>query len=302
MNRFKDITIIDNLAAFERLISKNPKTYDVNLKVLPGYLEDRFSYLNPHEEIPLVRRRFNSVYFISEGQNEILIGPKHYQLKPHDLVIVPENMVYAATHINKCCGFFIHFKTEFLQSHLKEMVFIEFPFLDSEAEHIFHLNHQESGNIQQSFQELIREFERSSLEKDALLKSYLEILMIRIREIYRPLHDSEKKRPSSALNLAHNFKQLAEEHFLEIREIKQYAEMLNITPGHLSDTVHEAWGISPRTVINHLLLSEAKILLTSSDIPLSEIAHKLRFEDQSHFSHFIKQHTGATPLELRKSQ
>jgi AraC family transcriptional regulator, transcriptional activator of pobA len=302
MNRFKDITIIDNLAAFERLISKNPKSYDVNLEVLPGYLEDRFSYLNPDEEIPLVRRRFNSIYFISEGQNEILIGPQHYQLSPHDLVIVPENMVYAASHIQRCCGFFIHFKTEFLQSLLKEMVYIEFPFLDSEAEHILHLKPKESESIVKSFQDIMKEFERPSLEKDSLLKYYLEILLLRIREIYRPLPHPRAIPKSGALHIANNFKHLAEENFLEIREVKQYAEMLNITPGHLSDTVQKALGISPRTVINNLLLSEAKILLTATDISISEIAQKLRFDDQPHFSHFIKHHTGITPKELRKSQ
>jgi AraC family transcriptional regulator, transcriptional activator of pobA len=41
-------------------------------------------------------------------------------------------------------------------------------------------------------------------------------------------------------------------------------------------------------------------LLTGTDLSIAEITYKLGFDDQSHFSHFIKRHTGITPLQLRK--
>jgi AraC-like DNA-binding protein len=43
-----------------------------------------------------------------------------------------------------------------------------------------------------------------------------------------------------------------------------------------------------------MLLLEAKVLLGSTDLTVTEIAHRLQF------GHFIKQHTGCSPLALRK--
>jgi AraC-like DNA-binding protein len=85
-----------------------------------------------------------------------------------------------------------------------------------------------------------------------------------------------------------------------IREVKTYAEMLNITPQYLSEIVKTTLGISPRKVINRMLTQESKILLGSTNKTLSEIAYLLRFDDQAHFSHFMKIQTGSTPTEWRK--
>lgn len=85
-----------------------------------------------------------------------------------------------------------------------------------------------------------------------------------------------------------------------MRSVQQYAQLLYITPKHLSEVIKTHTGKSPRDIINDMLLLEAKVLLGSTDKTVTEIAHTLCFEDQSHFSHFIKKHTGCTPLELRK--
>ena len=45
-------------------------------------------------------------------------------------------------------------------------------------------------------------------------------------------------------------------------------------------------------MIHDILLLEAKVQLGSNDKTISEIAHALHFEDQSHFSHFIKNEPG----------
>jgi len=46
-------------------------------------------------------------------------------------------------------------------------------------------------------------------------------------------------------------------------------------------------------------LTEAKVLLKQTEKTISEIAHELKFEDQSYFSRFFKKHTCVTPQEYR---
>jgi len=102
------------------------------------------------------------------------------------------------------------------------------------------------------------------------------------------------------MKLANRFKHLLERNFIEKREVKQYADELNITPKYLLDVVKKTFGKTPRQMINDMLLLEAKVLLGSTDLGISEIAYKLHFDGPSHFCHFIHQHSGRSPQRLRE--
>jgi AraC family transcriptional regulator, transcriptional activator of pobA len=296
----RDILIIENLADFEKKINRDNRSYDINMMVMPGTLEDKHKDVDPEKGIQALRRQFNLVYIILGGVHDVHLGADYRWLKPNDLVIVPENFLYASSHVRDCVGYCMHFKTEFIQSLLKGSLADEFPYFDLEAEHIVNVTTDESELIQQSFRDIIAEYERFSPEKDYLLRNYIHILLLRIREIYRPYAKKIGENATRSVKIANQFKHLVEKKFIEMREVKQYAEQLYITPRHLSEVVKTTTGKSPREIINDMLLLEAKVLLGSTDKTITEIAHQLRFEDQSHFHRFIKQHTGSTPLQLRQ--
>lgn len=296
----KDILNFENLAAFEKLINRDPTPYDINMMVMPGTLQEKHKNVDPEKGNPSLRRQFNLVFLFLEGVHDLQLGVDYHWLKPNDLVIVPENIVTASPHIRNCTGYCIHFKTEFLQPLLNGPIAGQFPFFDAEAEHIINLSPEYSKLIQQSFRDIIREYDRFSYEKDYLLRNYIHILLLRIREIYRPYINNLNTTLSGRMKLANRFKRLVEKNFREVRAVSQYARMLNISPGHLSQVVKSETGLSPRKIINNMLLLESRVLLGSTDKTISEIAHLLRFEDQAHFSHFIRQQSGLTPTGLRK--
>ncbi len=297
MSKAKNILTIESLEKFERLINRDFKPYDINLMVMPGTLEDKHKNC---ENIPALRRQFHLVYLFLSGEHDVKLGAEQTQLRPNDLVIVPENMLYASDHISKCKGFCIHFKTEFIQPLLSKSLPEEFPFFHFDTEHIINLNNEERNLIQQSFKDILKEYDRFSPEKDHLLQNYILILLLRVREIYKVHVKQIKKSMTRGEQLANSFKHLVEKHFVEMRAVNEYATKLNITPAHLSDVVKKTFGRPPLEIIHDMLFLEAKVLLGSSDKSVSEIAHALRFEDQSHFSHFIKKRTGLTPQELRR--
>ena len=296
----KDILIVQNLAAFEKLINKDNRPYDINMMVMPGTLQDKHKDVDPEKGIRALRREFNLIYILLEGVHDVHLGADYRWLKPNDLVIVPQSFLYASSHISNCVGYCIHFKTEFVQMLLKGALSEEFSFFDLEAEHIINVTNKESELIQQAFKDIIAEYERFSPEKDYLLRNYIYILLLRIRDIYRPYAKKLSDSTTRSMKITNQFKHLVEKNFITMRSVHQYAKLLHITPKHLSEVIKEGTGKSPRDLINDMLLLEAKVLLGSTDKTVTEIAHTLCFEDQSHFSHFIKNHTGCTPLELRK--
>jgi AraC family transcriptional regulator, transcriptional activator of pobA len=296
----KDILVINNLADFEKKINRDNRPYDINMMVMPGTLEDKHKDVDPEKGIQALRRQFNLIYILLDGVHDVYLGADYRWLKPNDLVIVPENMVYASKNVRSCKGYCMHFKTEFIQPLLSKPLTEEFPYLDMEAEHIVNVTAEESAVIQQSFRDIIQEYERFSPEKDYILRNYIHILLLRAREIYRPIAKKINDTASNATRIASQFKQLLQKNFIEIRKVEQYAEMMHISASHLGDLVKEATGKTPKQIISDVVLLEAKVLLGSTDKTITEIAHTLKFQDQAHFSHFIRQHTGCSPLQLRQ--
>lgn len=296
----KDILIIDNLADFEKLINRDKRNYDINMMVMPGTLEDKHKNVDPEKGIRALRRQFNLVYILLEGIHDVHLGADYRWLKPNDLVIVPENFLYASSNVRNCSGYCIHFRTEFIQPLLKKPMIQEFPFFDMEAEHIINVTESESQLIQRSFRDIIEEYKRYSPEKTSILCNYILILLLRVRDIFRPHVRQIDQNSSNATRIANRFKHQLQNKFLILRRVEQYASLLNLSPKHLTDMVKEATGRTPRQMINDILLLEAKVQLGSTDKTASQISYDLKFEDQSHFSHFIKQQTGMTVQQLRK--
>ncbi len=96
MKRKKEILNIETLEMFERLINRDSKRYNIDMMVMPGTLEDKHKNC---ETIPALRRQFNLIYLLLEGEHDVRLGADHLQLNSNDLVIVPENTLYASDHI-----------------------------------------------------------------------------------------------------------------------------------------------------------------------------------------------------------
>lgn len=296
----KEILIIKNLAEFEKKINRNYKPYKKSMMVMPGTLEDKHKDVDPKKGIQALRRQFNLIYLMLSGIHDVHLGSEYRWLNPNDLVIVPENMMYASSKVQNCIGYCIHFKTEFIQPLLNESISAEFPYFNLDAEHIINISEKDSEIIQKSFKEIIDVHEKSSKEKDNLLRNYIYILLLRIREIYHPYVNKIKANLSRSEKLAKKFKLLVEKNVVTMRRVHDYADKLHISSNYLSDIVHEAFGKSPRDIINDLLLLEIKVQLGATDKTISEIAYSLNFFDQAHLDHFMKLHTGLTPHEYRE--
>ncbi len=293
-----DILNIVSLEMFERLINGDSRPFDIDLMVMPGTLEDKHKNC---DTIPALRRQFNLIYILLDGEHDVRIGADHLQLNRNDLVIVPENMLYASDHIKDCKGYCIHFKSEFLKSQLARPLHEQFPYFHFDAPHIINLSESESTLIQTAFRNIIAEYEDSSTERNDLLCNLILILLLRVREIYR-LHVKElTKSLTRHEQLANRFKLMVEKHFMATRTVNDYAALLHISPRHLSQAVGKTFGRSPLQIIHDILLLEAKVQLVSTDKSISEIAYYLNFDDQPHFTHFVKKRTGFSPLALRKN-
>lgn len=83
------------------------------------------------------------------------------------------------------------------------------------------------------------------------------------------------------------------------RSVEFYAARQSITTRHLSSVIKSVTGKSASEIIALIVINEAKVLLNSSNKPVSEISSILGFSDPYSFSHFFKKHLGESPSQYR---
>lgn len=119
---------------------------------------------------------------------------------------------------------------------------------------------------------------------------------------YRSEQD-KKQKGSSKTELLKRFCDLLAEHFQESREVKFYAEKLNLHPYYFTRAIKEAYGgILPAQWIEQYIITLAKKAIeTQSDQSLKKSAILLGFTDPSSFYRYFKHATGMTAKEYREA-
>lgn len=84
--------------------------------------------------------------------------------------------------------------------------------------------------------------------------------------------------------------------------VRELAGILCLSPDYFNKLFHKIMGISPKEYISMKRLDRAKLLLDSTDLPISEVASRIGLPEKSHFSNFFLSRTGLRPGAYRKRQ
>ena len=108
----------------------------------------------------------------------------------------------------------------------------------------------------------------------------------------------QKKRFN--LRFAHA-KNLLDARFQESRlQISEVAELLHITPNHLSKLFRQEVGMSALDYLQGVRLEHAIHLLQDHSLTVQEVAHESGFETGNYFTRLFRRKTGMTPSAFRK--
>jgi AraC-like DNA-binding protein len=91
-----------------------------------------------------------------------------------------------------------------------------------------------------------------------------------------------------------------DEHYQEHIAIETLAELTRYSITHFNRRFRELLRVSPTEHILSLRIQEAQRLLTTTSLPMSQVAAQIGFCDQSHFTKRFKKATGMRPLEYQK--
>ena len=115
------------------------------------------------------------------------------------------------------------------------------------------------------------------------------------------IHPSLSEKPKNRLEeITNSFLDLVRENCKEHRDIPFYADILRISPKHLSKAVRATTGEKAMQWIEKYTIINAKNLLRTSSYSIAQIADVLSFSNPSDFGKYFRKHAGCSPLAFRK--
>lgn len=167
----------------------------------------------------------------------------------------------------------------------------------SDLVHKFSLNDDEFGDIEFSLRSLKKKINSSTITpyyKDVIRHSFISVLyeVLIVYGRYRIFVPMKLNRQEE---LTANFLNLLSENFKREKRVQHYARQLFVTSRYLSQVVKQITGKTAGEIIDEMVINEAKVLLSSHLLNVSQVANELRFSDQSFFGKFFKKYTGISP-------
>lgn len=141
--------------------------------------------------------------------------------------------------------------------------------------------------------------------KEDIIYTYMNTIILNIYEAYLNNQESESSsqnkmiacnRQKTVYNL---FIREVKKCFTSHRDVKYYASVLSLSPGHLSRIVKSISGKTVSECIRDYVILEAKVMLRTKELAIYQISDKLNFANPSFFSKYFREREGVTPTQFR---
>jgi AraC family transcriptional regulator, transcriptional activator of pobA len=270
--------------------TNNPDFYCLRLKKIDEVLR----VYRP----PFKRSFYFFALFRNTGQIEVNYDDKRINNPDSYMVFHAPNLIYSFSHNNELEGYIVYFKAECF-SFFKQDFHRTFPLFDLLHTNLFKFDHATYDRLAPHFEAVFQAYDNSV--KDQHMEARLKLLgLLYFLEDFSVERKKESGLATPQQILLKKFIQLVNNHYFDIRTVREYAEMLSVTANYLSQSVKQVSGKNALAFISERLAGEAKSLILYTDSGIAEIAYQLNFSDPANFGKFFRGQTGESPSDYRK--
>ena len=83
--------------------------------------------------------------------------------------------------------------------------------------------------------------------------------------------------------------------------LSSVANAVSVSPNHLSTLFKSKIGVGVSEYLTEVRIRQAKRLLITSDLRVSEVGERVGYQNMEYFSMLFKKNTGQTPSQYRRS-
>ena len=288
------MSIEQNIHVYKNLYKKNPvfgmDIYSEHFKAKDFVVLQHIGKEN--KSIPICCSHYILMLNI-KGKSLRHINQYTYETQEHSIQLIVPGVIYSFENLSDDSeSLMIFFEYEFLYS-LNEAL-LEFFSREFEAQD---LNQEVFMKVLELFKLLNLEYKNKKLDYADYSKALLlQILYLLKREKSSPLIE---KIDTRSQQISKQFLALIEENFQKKKSVQEYANILEITPKHLSETIKENLNVSALFLIHSRIIKEIQYQLAYTSLSIKEISSSLYFANSSDFGRFFKRYKELTPKLYR---
>lgn len=274
---------------------------------LPHYKEEVVCFRSEYKDrsYPANECYFNRelyMIFVLEGRSEILLNGEFIAIEPNMLLIHGANYLTEHLYSSRDIKFITLALSESMRtddSYLTQITAILLATMRRNKQYTIQLTEHEAQIIHKELEVLMH---LMNIEHHFLfrrIQAACNSLFLDIAD-FLSRKTVIKKEISRKDHVLQEFHALVTRNFREEHFVSFYADKLAISEQYLARIVRLGTGKTINSLINELLVMEARTFLSSTKFTVGEIAAKLGFSDAAGFCKFFKRNAGQTPLNYRK--
>jgi AraC-like DNA-binding protein len=240
------------------------------------------------------------IFWLQQGAGEISIDLEHFDLHENTIYYIKPGQALHAQIDESAKGYLITFAKEFLELYEKKASELSNTALFNHfrTTPVIRINSETNSLIANIAASMQQEFENYYNLRAEILKGFLKIFMIYLSRQFENSYQATFN--TRKLELVHGFYTLLEKEFAVKKMVRDYAEVLAVTPSYLNDTVKEISGFTASYHIQQRIVLEAKRRAIFEGDSMKEIAYYLGFCDPAHFSKYFKNSSGTNFTDFKK--
>ncbi len=282
----------------------------------PDYLDDDILYIRELDKIPSIdttRVYANIIIACGAGSMDVVLGGERCTLEAGEILVCPSDSVIERPMVSPDFKFtMIAFTDNMLHELLSQnmdiwnkAVYIRKghiikPCDDRDREMV-----REGGMHMLELTRLILSHRELAFRRE-MIRSLLQVILLAYCSIQREMEITEKPREAerprqiASTTIFNNFLALLRQEKKKHRPVGYYADLLFITPKHLSFVCKQVSGKTATEIIQAAVTEEIVQLLRNSDYTVKQISQQLQFPNISFFGKFVKKHLGLSPNDYRR--
>lgn len=264
----------------------------------------------PEDSVPEIKPfRLNAyvIGFVTDGEAKLTINSNGYQLNRGTLYFSSPWDIRSYSNMKKWKGFLLFFTPDYLtQFKFTENKLNELIFFQPDAGVVLSLPETRTVQLIDWFRKIQDELESENPERLKILFHYIHILLYRCKDIYNEVKGDHHESPPNTVSrlfleqVNHYFVALSDQKLDYQITVKHVADALHLHPHYLSDLVKKQTGKTATQIIRERYVLEAKTLLLTTKMSVSEVSYFFHFKDTSNFTKFFKNISGTTPKEFKE--
>jgi AraC-like DNA-binding protein len=252
---------------------------------------------------PTHRLTYYDITFITQGSEYVTINQAKLAVQSGDVICSTPGDIWTWERNTTLEGFALVFEEGFFQSFFINKLFLkELNFLKADRLSPLLSPNDELFSEILEFLGKIRNEIQGKDRSEHIIRALVYLILVKLDNVEKEQDKSAFDALSENQNNRHlqGFIKLVEENYLEIHEVQFYADRLSISSNYLNKIMKELLGTTSKKYILNKIVQEAKNLLSFTDMSISEISNKLKFESPSYFTRIFNTYAGLNPKEFRQ--